>query len=227
MSRSTEQTVDMQSILCICKLQSSPGSNNWLLDRYRLHDEYVYLNPCLTHNPPCKVDRWNHSSITIFHLHVGEIPHISESLRAHRSRARCCSGLPNFSDVYPHCLSYSFYSLHRCWLSIGPCAFHSFMPSFATAALQSGQASISRLSTGTECRSFSGVTPTPRSLISLSPLFRLPILSDLDASQQQRVSQGIWVSLNVDWEGVALGLSVTRSLACAAAVAFSTPMRQE
>ena len=37
----------------------------------------------------------------LFHLHIGEIPHISGSVRACRSRERYCSGLPNFSGVYP------------------------------------------------------------------------------------------------------------------------------
>ena len=59
------------------------------------------------------------STVGITRNHIGEIPHISESVRTRRSRARCCSGLPNFSGVYPfyppdrflHCLSYIPYAV--------------------------------------------------------------------------------------------------------------------
>ena len=59
------------------------------------------------------------STVGITRNHIGDIPHISESVRARRSRARCCSGLPNFSGVYPfyppdrflHCLSYIPYAV--------------------------------------------------------------------------------------------------------------------
>ena len=71
----------------------------------------------------------------LFHLHIGEIPHISGSVRACRSRERYCSGLPNFSGVYPILSASSIACptfptpLLACW----PVGFSFILLSLATA----------------------------------------------------------------------------------------------
>ena len=101
---------EMQSIVCIW------NPHLGLLDRY--HPRDVRISQPMLNTQSCKVDRLDHSYPS-FHLHVGEILHISESLRAHRLRARCCT--TTYTPIYPphrflHSLSYCLCSLHNSWL---------------------------------------------------------------------------------------------------------------